>query len=259
MLRRGDETGGVGGSSADGGEVIETLSLPVETLVADIKARADLTPLGQVAAEEGARAGKRKAACQDQAAEGGSSSNQAEPTAGGQLGDGPKWNLTKAVERSTSAEERGHDVGTLTNLVTAMLKTAMSSGHPEEVVFHLENGTRCIGSRNGWIMPASSDKSEGDGQTLSLLAAAMLKEALTCGKHADMHFQFQDAELVGGHVGILSALCAELRVMFDSGMREATGGKVYIPGVGASAVKGLLEWVYLGEWKGVIVVVPTDW
>jgi hypothetical protein len=65
MLRRGDETGGVGGSSADGGEVIETLSLPVETLVADIKARADLTPLGQVAAEEGARAGKRKAACQD--------------------------------------------------------------------------------------------------------------------------------------------------------------------------------------------------
>jgi hypothetical protein len=62
-------------------------------------------------------------------------------------------------------------------------------------------------------------------------------------------FELDDGtQIVGGYRHILSSVSEQFERMFKSGMREEHKGVVRVHGFGASAVKGFLEWVYLGEW-----------
>jgi hypothetical protein len=127
-----------------------------------------------------------------------------------------------------------------------------------------------------------SGEVRGDARELRRRGAAMLEEALSCGRHADVLFELDDgtlAELIGAHRAVMCAankefdamfelgdgteligahravMCAankEFDAMFQDSLEEDKRGLVRIPlGVCASVVKGLLQWVYLGEWMGV--------
>ena len=119
--------------------------------------------------------------------------------AGPRLGNGGKWSLWGACERSSKKR-----VG------------------EEEVSRELRGLLR-----------------QGDG---------MLEQALSCSRHADVRFELDDGtRLVGGHRSMLGCGSKEFKRMFEIGMKEDVEGVVRMRGVGACAVKGLLEWVYLGE------------
>jgi hypothetical protein len=94
-----------------------------------------------------------------------------------------------------------------------------------------------------------------DVQSLRKRGAAMFEEAVSCGRHADVLFELDDGtKLVGGHRAVLCSASKEFDRMFASGMKEEETGVVRMRGVGAAAVKGLLEWVYLGEWMLVMML-----
>jgi hypothetical protein len=96
----------------------------------------------------------------------------------------------------------------------------------------------------------------GDVQVRELRrrGAAMLEEALSCGRHADVLFELDDGtKLIGGHRAVMCTASKEFAAMFCSGMQDEKMGVVRMRGVFPSAVKGLLEWVYLGEWIGVMM------
>ena len=78
----------------------------------------------------------------------------------------------------------------------------------------------------------------------------MLGQALSGSDDADVQFVFEGGQATGvrGHRGMLCAGSEEYAGMFRSGMAEAQEGKICLPpGVGVGALRGLLEWVYLGE------------
>ena len=80
----------------------------------------------------------------------------------------------------------------------------------------------------------------------------MLGQALSGSDDADVQFMFEGGQPTGvrGHRGMLCAGSEEYAGMFRSGMAEAQEGKIRVPpGVGVGALRGLLEWVYLGEWR----------
>jgi hypothetical protein len=98
-------------------------------------------------------------------------------------------------------------------------------------------------------------KVRGDVRELRRRGAAMLEEALSCGRHADVVFELDDGtKLIGGHRAVMCSASKEFDRMFGSGMKEEKEGVVRMRSVGAAAVKGLLEWVYLGEWMGVMTL-----
>jgi hypothetical protein len=76
----------------------------------------------------------------------------------------------------------------------------------------------------------------------------LLKQALECSKHADVRFELDDgSRLVGAHRASLCCASESFEGMFSSGMKEEEQGLVRMRGVDASAVKALLEFVYLGN------------
>lgn len=76
----------------------------------------------------------------------------------------------------------------------------------------------------------------------------LLKQALECSKHADVRFELDDgSRLVGAHRAPLCCASESFKGMFSSGMKEEEEGLVRMRGVDASAVKALLEFVYLGN------------
>ena len=78
------------------------------------------------------------------------------------------------------------------------------------------------------------------------LAAGQLRQALSCSRETDVRIVVDDGAMIGGHRSVLCLSCEGFRAMFESGMKEDEEGVVRMAGVGSSAVKGLLEWVYLG-------------
>jgi hypothetical protein len=83
------------------------------------------------------------------------------------------------------------------------------------------------------------------------LAVGQLRQALSCSRETDVRIVVDDGAMIGGHRSVLCLSCEGFRAMFESGMKEDEEGVVRMPGVGISAVKALLEWVYLGECLGV--------
>jgi hypothetical protein len=98
------------------------------------------------------------------------------------------------------------------------------------------------------------ERVRGDLRALQRRGAAMLEEAVSRGRHADVVFELDDGtKLVGGHRAVLCCASKEFDRMFGIGMKEEKEGIVRMRGVGAPAVKALLEWVYLGEWMRVML------
>jgi hypothetical protein len=86
----------------------------------------------------------------------------------------------------------------------------------------------------------------GDVQVRELRrrGAAMLEEALSCGRHADVLFELDDGtKLIGGHRAVMCTASKEFAAMFCSGMQDEKMGVVRM-------------WVYLGEWSGVMMTLP---
>jgi hypothetical protein len=98
------------------------------------------------------------------------------------------------------------------------------------------------------------EEASGELRGLRRQADGMLEQALSCSRHADVRFELDDGtKLVGAHQSMLRSASKEFKAMFEIGMKEEVEGVVRMRGVGASAVKGLLEWVYLGEcWRRVV-------
>ena len=80
----------------------------------------------------------------------------------------------------------------------------------------------------------------------------MLEQALCRGKPTDVVFVMGDGRRdVGAHSGMLCSASAYFKGMFESGMSEEQEGVVRVPWwVGVGTLRGLLEWMYLGEWMG---------
>ena len=77
----------------------------------------------------------------------------------------------------------------------------------------------------------------------------MLNQALSEAEDADVQFVFQGGQCgVRGHRGMLCAGSKVFEGMFRSGMKEARDGKIPVPpGVSLHGLRGLLEWIYLGD------------
>ena len=80
----------------------------------------------------------------------------------------------------------------------------------------------------------------------------MLEQALCRSKPTDVVFEMGDGRRdVGAHSGMLCSASAYFKGMFESGMSEEQEGVVRVPWwVGVGTLRGLLEWMYLGEWMG---------
>ena len=78
----------------------------------------------------------------------------------------------------------------------------------------------------------------------------MLEGALCRGKQTDVVFEMGDGRrVVGAHRAVLCSASAYFKGMFESGMSEDQEGVVRVPAwVGLGTLRGLLEWIYLGEW-----------
>ena len=77
----------------------------------------------------------------------------------------------------------------------------------------------------------------------------MLEQALRRSTHTDVVLKTGDGRcVVGAHSGMLSSASEYFEGMFESGMKEEKEGVVNVPGwATAGSVRGLLEWMYLGE------------
>mgnify|MGYP002476438746 CR=1 FL=1 len=145
-------------------------------------------------------------------------------SAGPRLGDGPRWDL----RRADAAREE---------VVTR-----------EEVDKELEGHADLIKMRRYIEQLERENRSMREGSDAR--CSKMLGDALSGSEDGtDVVFVFGDGHgKVCGHRGMLCAGSEAFAGMFRSGMVEEQEGKINIPSViGTAALRGLLEWVYLGE------------
>ena len=193
--------------------------------------------------------------------------------AGPKLGDGPRWNLGRAVEgkkrvvqkedveRELAAmEERS---GTLLTCAKQALENVQSemnddvwdtiedmAQNPEDLARVLE--VEDIGgaaTTRAYIQQLEEEirilKEGSDAR-----CTRMLQQALEGSDDADVDFVFDSGQIgvVKGHRGMLCAGSEEYAGLFRSGMVEAQEGKIRVPPViGVASFRGFLEWLYLGE------------
>lgn len=91
-------------------------------------------------------------------------------------------------------------------------------------------------------------KESGEIRALRDLSKRLLEQALSCSRHADVRFELDDGTRpVWGHRSVLCCASEVFGRMFGSGVKEDEADIVRIGrGVGAHAVRGLLEWLYRG-------------
>jgi hypothetical protein len=98
--------------------------------------------------------------------------------------------------------------------------------------------TASLGTGAPWALPAAPHRDEADS------GEAMLDDK----RHADVVFELDDgSQDIFAHRVVLSAKVPQFAAMFSADMKENNTGIVRMPGVGAAAVQGLLEWIYLGK------------
>ena len=189
--------------------------------------------------------------------------------AGPKLGDGPRWNLGRAVEgkkRVVEKEDLERDLGLIKRMLD-FLKENDDGDLWEEMKDHLED-SGCLGK------PSELERIEeiceevaGAATTRAYIqqlelenrilregsdarCTRMLQQALEGSDDADVDFVFDSGQIgvVKGHRGMLCAGSEEYAGLFRSGMVEAQEGKIRVPPViGVASFRGFLEWLYLGE------------
>ena len=143
--------------------------------------------------------------------------------AGPRLGDGPRWGLREAAAArdKVTREEVDKELEGHADLVKTL--RYMEQLERENRSMREGSDARCI-KMLGHALSGSEDDTDvdfvcGDGQ----------------GK-------------VCGHRGMLCAGSEAFAGMFRSGMVEEQEGQIRVPpGIGTAALRGFLEWAYLGE------------
>jgi hypothetical protein len=97
--------------------------------------------------------------------------------------------------------------------------------------------TAPLGTGAPWDLPAAPHRQEADA------SMAMLDNQ----SFSDMVFELDDGTKISAHRVVLSANVYQFAVMFSTNYKENKTRIVRMPGVGAAAVRGLLDWIYLGE------------
>ena len=198
--------------------------------------------------------------------------------AGPKLGDGPRWNLKRAVggkkrvwkdyvERElTEVEKRSKKLLSFAGDIFTYMKYEMKGAWEEVETYVFDSDSmevddlwdiRDITSVGGGVdtIRAYIKKLEAEIRSLKEGSDArctkMLQQALEGSDDADVDFLFGGGSLVAGlqgHQGMLCAGSEEYAGLFRSGMVEAQEGKIRVPPcVGAESFRGFLEWLYLGE------------
>ena len=76
-----------------------------------------------------------------------------------------------------------------------------------------------------------------------------LADAISGSGQTDVKFVLDDGTTLGGHRSDLSLASHVFDRMLSSGMAESKTGIVRLPEFSESAVRGMLEWIYLGEFR----------
>ena len=192
--------------------------------------------------------------------------------AGPKLGDGPRWNLGRAVEWKKRVEkedverelaEMEERSGRLLACAKNTLKNVQSGmqdddwGAIDDFAENPEDLARILqvediggaGSTRAYIQQLELENRilrEGSDARCT----RMLQQALEGSDDADVDFVFDSGQMgvVKGHRGMLCAGSEEYAGLFRSGMVEAQEGKIRVPPViGVASFRGFLEWLYLGE------------
>jgi hypothetical protein len=192
--------------------------------------------------------------------------------AGPKLGDGPRWNLGRAVEGKKRVEkedverelllmeERSGRLLTCAKRTLENVQSEIADEAWEEIVDMAENPedlarileVEAIGgaaTTRAYIQQLEQENRilrEGSDARCT----RMLQQALEGSDDADVDFVFDSGQMgvVKGHRGMLCAGSEEYAGLFRSGMVEAQEGKIRVPPcVGMASFRGFLEWLYLGE------------
>ena len=193
--------------------------------------------------------------------------------AGPKLGDGPRWNLGRAVEgkKRVEKEDVERELGLMEErsgrlLISAKdalehVRSEMDDGdlweeiegiaeNPEDLARILQvEDIGGAGSTRAYIQQLELENRilrEGSDARCT----RMLQQALEGSDDADVDFVFDSGQMgvVKGHRGMLCAGSEEYAGLFRSGMVEAQEGKIRVPPViGVASFRGFLEWLYLGE------------
>ena len=199
--------------------------------------------------------------------------------AGPKLGDGPRWNLKRAVggkkrvekedvERELAeVEERSRKLGFAGDIFMHMenemdyaweeVETYVCDSDSMELVdlLDIKDDDKSMADSSVDTIRAYIEQLEAEIRTLKEGSDArctkMLQQAMEGSDDADVDFLFGGGSLVAGlqgHQGMLCAGSEEYAGLFRSGMVEAQEGKIRVPPcVGAESFRGFLEWLYLGE------------
>ena len=194
--------------------------------------------------------------------------------AGPKLGDGPRWNLGRAVEGKKRVDkedvEREHEL--ILWMHNFFFQDEWSHDARKEMKDYFETNvgrrlepSELEGMEEG--MEEFCEKVASAGTTRAYIkqlkdenrilkegsdarCTRMLQQALEGSDDADVDFVF-DSGQIGGVKGHQVMLCAWSEVyagLFRSGMVEAQEGKIRVPPViGVASFRGFLEWLYLGE------------
>jgi hypothetical protein len=79
--------------------------------------------------------------------------------------------------------------------------------------------------------------------------AEKLADAISCSGQTDVKFVLDDGTTLGGHRSDLSLASHVFDRMLSSGMAESKTGIVRLHEFSESAVRGMLEWIYLGGFR----------
>ena len=193
--------------------------------------------------------------------------------AGPKLGDGPRWNLGRAVEgkkRVVEKEDVERELGLIKRMLACLREVAddelwdemqerFEFGYPgSSELERMEEICEDIGdaaTTSDYIQQLEQENRmlrEGSDARCT----RMLQQALDGSDDADVDFVFDNGQMgaVKGHRGMLCAGSEEYAGLFRSGMLEAQEGKIRVPPViGVASFRGFLEWLYLGEMFAVLV------
>ena len=188
--------------------------------------------------------------------------------AGPKLGDGPRWNLGRAVEgkKRVEKEDVERELAAMGRLLISAkdalehVRSEMDDGdlweeiegiaeNPEDLarILQVEDIGGAATTRAYIQQLELENRILREGSDAR--CTRMLQQALEGSDDADVDFVFDSGQIgvVKGHRGMLCAGSEEYAGLFRSGMVEAQEGKIRVPPViGVASFRGFLEWLYLG-------------
>jgi hypothetical protein len=133
-----------------------------------------------------------------------------------------------------------------TECVAECLRLIIRNGFSPRTDANLGSGLRWSLHQAVYENPAARCALTAEVEGLHKRCKAMLEQALSGSQHGDVRFVLEDGSSpLSGHRAVLSAGSRHFAKMFEN---EMGNGRIQVPpSVGVGGCRGLLEWVYLGE------------